>query len=357
MSDLTAKFGVTDALITSIGDEAQSQRASIEVTLEDIQSGLASINSDLILMRNALLSSIGVNSPCAPCPTPSLTVPPTNSTSVPLDSDHCKRVQAFLAYMSKVFTVLDTMSAFAIPFSPSLISDAFAQVIADFTAGDTIPLPSFPESVQIVGDGINYVAGNFLVGGTLVANFSAMTSAMLPALNLSGSASAVQSQYEAIIDGSATPSYAKPLMKDAAYNAIYSYFFDPTSLPDLTPYDGSACGGSLIDAPACVTLDSIPVTFEGHVTEAIQAAPAAAPNLFYIGGDFFGWTVTVTAGDPARGVDIYRTTDGSNSVFTHGFNPGSPPFVINAHGLAFAFVAHDPDFEPSNFSMQFCPPS
>lgn len=242
MSDLSAKFSALEAQLASQATATQGYIDTVEEKLQSVFDQL-----DLMLINNAvntraLLQAIAANSPCAPCPTPSLVVPPTTTTPVATNPDKCKRIQAFLHAMQSIFTVLDTMSAFSVPFSPSLILDAIGEVITALENGDETPLPSFPEAVQIVGDGINYVAGNLLVGGNLSSDFSSILLDLRDGMFAASTPAAMQSAYNAVVDASGLPSYVKPLMRDAAYNELYSYYFDVASEPNLGGYDGTACG-------------------------------------------------------------------------------------------------------------------
>jgi len=201
MGNLTTKFA---------GLEAQLETQHLEVidNLEAILNRLDAVNValDIITNNNAtntklILAAIGQNSPCAPCPTPPIVIPPVDATPHPIDADKCKRVQAFLHTMAEVFTVLDVASSVGIGFNPSLITDAFNQVIATLGNGDETPVISFPEAVQLVGDLVSYVATNILVGGTLNGYFSPLVFDLQDALYSSSTPADAQSAYNGEIDG------------------------------------------------------------------------------------------------------------------------------------------------------------
>jgi hypothetical protein len=273
MSDLTTKFAALE-------EQLSAQAAATNGLVDTVEAKLQALfdELDIMLINNAantkaLLKAMAQNNPCASCDAALIAVPPTDPTSNPVDEDKCLRTQAFLHAMTGVFTVLDTMSAFGVPFTPSLIGDAINQVAADLENGDTTPLPSFPEMVQIVGDGINYVAGGFLVGDTLVGYYTPLILDLRDAIYAADSPAAAQSAYNALIDAQeGIPGYAKPLMKDAAYNEMWSFYFDPTSGINTTGYDGSVC------APTsdCVTIfgpadaGTSNYTFEGNVYTRID---------------------------------------------------------------------------------------
>lgn len=357
MSDLTAKFGGLETQLAEQQTAMLSALGDIADVLGLINTALDTLNNNGATNTKYLLAAIGANNPCSPCPTPPLIIPPLGTAGSGIDEDKCKRVQAFLAFMERAFTVLDVASAVGVGFNPVLITDAYNQVVASMSGGLGPDAISFPEAVQLVGDLISYVATNLLVGDTLVGLFVPLYDDLRDAMYLTSDAAGAQSAYNSVIGASSASSYEKPVLIDAAYAAAYNYFFNPDSDPDLTGFDGTACVASLHDITSCVELASIPQEYVGHITQAIIAPPSALPNVFYFAGDYFGWGVEVIAGDPARGVDIYRTTDGSNSVYTHGFGFGAGNYVISDHGLAFAIVAHDADTEGTEFTVRICPPS
>jgi hypothetical protein len=242
MSDLSEKFTALEDQLAAQQVDTLASLAGIQATLDALNTLLDIMNENNAANTKALLAAIGSSAACNPCPTPSLVVPPIDTTPVTGTSDLCKRIQAFLHAMAEVFTAMDVMSAFSIPFSPGLIIDAIQEVITALENGDETPIISFPEAVRLVGDGINYIAGNFLVGDTLSDLFSGVVFDIQDAMFSSGDASAAQAAYASVISGSSIPSYAKPVMIDAAYNALFSYYFDPASTPNLTGYSGSACG-------------------------------------------------------------------------------------------------------------------
>lgn len=241
MTTLTEKF---DALETQLAAQAATTNAYIDTVETKLQALFDTL--DIMLVNNAantkaLIAAIGQNSPCAPCPTPPLSIPPVGTITLPVDEEGCKRSQAFLNFMQEVFTVLDLASSVGVGFNPSLITDAFNQVIASIGGGDSPDAISFPEAVQLVGDMVSYVATNILVGDTLVGLFSPLYVSLRNALYSAGSASAAKSAYDAIIDASSMDGYRKAVLKDAAYGAAYTYFFDPASDPDLSGLSGTVC--------------------------------------------------------------------------------------------------------------------
>jgi hypothetical protein len=347
MGNLTEKF---EGLETQLGIE----HGQVMDKLTDIESTLGLLNESIdILINNGatntryILAALGAMSPCAPCPTPSLTVPPVDTTPNPVDEDKCKRTQAFLHAMTEVYTVLDTISAFSVPFSPTLISDAIEQVITALANGDATPLPSFPEAVNIGGDGINYAAGNFLVGDSLVALFAPIKLDLRDAIYSSSTPADAKAAFDGAIDGSSVPSYAKPLMRDAAYNALVSYYFDPASDPNLAGYSGTVCGFS-----GCIVLTTSDTTIScGGAAVLILWEPpfsqlfddghgCTSSDPAWTATDLTEWTIT-----PTQDVRFFYG-DGT----THDID-ANDPFVPEHAVTAGAVVSRS---HPGPFDVEFC---
>jgi hypothetical protein len=254
MSDLTAKFA---ALETQLADQETAANTDRDLTNTKLQAVFDEL--DLILVNNAanaraILAAIAQNSPCATCPTPPIVIPPIGTTPLPVNAEACQRSQAFVSFMAQVFTVLDLASAVGIAFSPSLVTDAFNQVIAGIGGSDSPNAISFPEAVQLVGDLVSYIATNLLVGHTLSGLFAPIANDIRDALYSAGDADAARGAYQAIIASSGLGTYEAPVLNDAAYSDAFTYFFDPDSTPDLTGFSGSAC---TLPSGTCFTFDLV----------------------------------------------------------------------------------------------------
>lgn len=310
MTTLTEKF-------TNLEEQLATQAITMGGYVDTVEAKLQALFDalDVITVNNAantraLLAALGSISPCAPCPTPPLVVPPTGTDPTPVSDELCKRVQAFLHAMTEVLTVLDTISAFSVPFNPTLITDAISQVITSLANGDETPLPSFPEAVQIGGAGINYAAGNLLVGGTLVGYFTPLVLDLRDAMYNGGSANGAQGAYNTIINGAGLPSYVSELLIAAGYNELFTYYFDEASDPNLTGYSGSVC----LAAPgSCWTLVAVPWTRDeggssgwgivdpfGTFTQSNPVGSASGSFNFtpaiFAQGNLEGWTMEVLSG-------------------------------------------------------------
>jgi len=355
MSDLTAKF---TALREQLANEATEADTDRNVTNIKLQSMLDLL--DVIIVNNAantkaLLAAIGQSSACMPCPLPSLTVPPTDATGRPIDEDKCKRTQAFLHAMTEVFTVLDVMSSFGVGFSPTAINEAITQVITALANSDTTPLPSWPEAVQIAGSGINYAASNVLVGDSLVELWAPLVPGAKNLIYGSGSAAGAQTAYETIISGSSSPGYAKQLMIDAAYNELFSYYFDPASEPNLTGYSGTACSFPLADITECIDMESYEYVTGSDTYYVVIGDPVYSGNPIFTSGDFYGFTFELLSLEGTTNVrlDYYDVSS--------GYSPGDvidatmEPYTQTVHTTAMGIHSNFPNIA-GPFVVRICPP-
>lgn len=353
MTTLTEKF-------TALEEQVATQDAAMQVDLNAIREALGLLNDQIDTLNingaantRAILLAIGQNSPCSPCPTPPIIIPVTDPTEQPIDTDKCKRVQAFLHAMQEVFTVLDVASSVGIGFNPTVIVDAWNQVITALANGDETPVISFPEAVQLGGSLINYAAYNFLVGGTLSASFATLIPELKDAIYSAASPSAGQSIYNDLIDASELHSTVKAVLKDAAYNALWSYYFDPATDPNLTGYGGTEC------TPAgCFEFDSETACTGGFCRQYIVWLPPLT-GVTNLGGttwdkdvllidDLFGWQITNTGVSAKR--FVYNVTGGSQVV---DFIEPDTPLVMEVH-TDVALV--DDSFSDGAFSIRLCSP-
>lgn len=250
MSDLSAKFAALE-------EQLEAADAAMQVDLNAMREQLDFINTQLDTQTlnnaantKAILAALGQSAACFPCPTPSVIVPPTGTLPIAVNEDHCKRAQAFIATIHAILDAMDTMQSFNVIGTYNVIADAISEVISAVAAGDTVPLPSFPEGVQIAGTYVSYAGERLFSGVGLIEQFAPLEDSLRDATYIAGSGEAAQAAYNAVIDGSSVTTAAGFLFTAVGYNALYSYFFDPDSLPDLSGYEGDVCG-----APSeCVTL-------------------------------------------------------------------------------------------------------
>jgi len=327
MTTLTEKFEALEAQINDDADEAHSQRATIETTLEDIQTTLANINSDMLLMKSALIQAVGQSGACFPCPTPSIVVPTVPTTTEPVNPERCQRSQAFIATMHNILAAFDTLQSFNVVGTFNVLNDAISEVIAAVAAGDTVPLPSFPETVQIVGTYISYAGERLFSGVALLDQFTPLETALRQATYSSTNAEAAQSAYRGVIDASGASSGAKFLFDAIAYNAIAAYFFDPTTSPDLSGYSGATC----VIAGGCVAIATVVTALNGSGAFDIVDMPTSIGGQNHNPGNtsnhnswatlnFDGWTLTMNG----TGNFFRNEIEGPN-----GFTTGVPVVIHN----------------------------
>jgi len=183
----------------------------------------------------------------------------------------------------------------------NVVNDAISEVIAGITAGDTVPLPSFPETVNIVGDYVSYAGERLFSGVGLVEQFDPLHDDLQAAMFGAGTASGAQAAYNTLIDGSSVSNGAKLLFKAVAYNALWSYYFDPSSMPDVSGFDGTLCG--VVD---CRVIDAIPVNYSDAsgvfsiewpsdipAHNSLPSGYSADHNVWTI-GSLLNWTFTAT---------------------------------------------------------------
>lgn len=250
MTDLTAKFAALE-------DQLAAADAAMQVDLNAIRDQLEFVNTQLDTQTlnnaantKAILAALGQSAACFPCPTPSVIVPPISTVPIGINEDHCKRAQAFVKTIHDILAAMDTMQSFNVIGTYNVVSDAISEVVSAVAAGDTLPLPSFPESVQIAGTYVSYAGERVFSGVGLIEQFGPLEDALRDATYIAGTPEAARAGYEGVIDGSSVSTAGGFLFKAVAYSALYSYFFDETSLPDLSAFEGDVCG-----APSeCVTL-------------------------------------------------------------------------------------------------------
>lgn len=310
MSDLSAKFAALTSDINANEAAANIDRDLTNTKLQALLDFLDIINENNAANTKAILAAMGQTGTCFPCPTPSVVVPPISTTPLPVNEDACKRAQAFLHAIQSILDAMDTMQSFNVIGTYNVVADAISEIIGGIISGSTPPLPSFPEAVNIVGDYVSYAGERVFSGIGLVEQFSPLVATLRNVLYSAGSGSAAISAYSASIDASSASNGAKLLFKALAYSSLASYYFDPSSTPDLTGYDGSVCTlppGTCFDevfvsftvAESGAMLHGLGATFGPWTPIAVinttTGTATATPPVFYA-GDLAGWTIDVISG-------------------------------------------------------------
>jgi hypothetical protein len=349
MGDLTEKFGTLEGLLSDQNTAILTSLTAIADTLGLLNTALDTINNNGATNTRYILQALQALDPCACAGSPTLIVPPAITTPIDANPELCQRIQAFLHTVQELVTVLDAASAFSVGLNFSLITNSFNEVIAGIESGSGLPIISYPEAVNLVGAMINYIAGNLLVGDSLSSLYSGVLLDLRDGMVSGTDASSMQGLYDGVIDASSLPSYVKPVLKQVAYNALYNYYFDAGTSPDLTGYDGTLCGYA-----TCVTLTATQnITYNGSGAYSLVIWPSPF-NATNNGGfndwganvvctdNMVGWTVT-----PTHNIRVYNIC-GLNSWVD--VTAGST-YTMADTGCTFFF-------EPGNaaFSVELCPP-
>jgi len=249
MSDLTGKFTGLESQMTSEHDETQTTIDNIYALLGAMSDTLTTIQNNNAANTRYLIQAIGQINPCADCEQ-SVTVPPIDTTTRTINTDKCKRAQAFVDAIGRIIAVWDTFSTFDLAANFTLITSSISEVIAGIAAGDTIPLPSFPEAVQLAGSVASYTGYNLFAHTSLVAEYDPLITDLVQGIYAASTAEAGKSAFDTTIASGMSSGYLSDAVIATGYSALWNYYFDPTSLPDLSAYDGLVC------TDGCITFTS-----------------------------------------------------------------------------------------------------
>lgn len=359
---------MSDNLTTRLAafeDQMATQNAATLAAIAALGTSLAGIqtNTDLALENNAantkaLLAALGQTGACFPCPTPSIVVPPTSSTAVPVSPEGCQRSQWIVTAIQNLLGNMDTLQSFNVTGTFSVLNDAISQVVGAIAAGDTIPLPSFPETVQLVGTYVNYAGERAFSGVSLASQFAPLYGPLVTAVAISGNAEDAQAAYNSVIDASSASSGAKQLFKAVAYNALWSYAFDPTSTPDVSAFDGSACGVELSSITTCTTFGSSAGVFDGATFQFLNVPPTFAPLGWGIAGTYIGYTFEVITETTLHNVRLFTVDSGGSAHLVHTMAAGEGPYMLGSAEAAIGVIAVFQDGTGDwPFTIRICPPS
>jgi hypothetical protein len=246
LADISTQLSaLNDTLAGIISDNRDFYASNLDVL------GLINTNLDTMLNNNSLntqrlLIAIAANDPCKVCDVVPLLPPPLDVTPQTVDQDHCKRMQALIYSLERLTVKLDALSSFGVGFSPTVIRDAFSEVITELGVVGELEYPSLGEVAQIAGAAAAYVVSNIFSSNSLPANFLSIKDQLLVVLYDTNSASAGQSAYRSFLDGSGLPSAVVQLFKAMAYTSLFNLYYDSSNTLDLSGYDGTICAPSEI---------------------------------------------------------------------------------------------------------------
>lgn len=350
MTSLTEKF---DDLETMLAGQSATMGAyvdTVETKLQTIADFLDIMNENNAANTKALLAALGQTGACFPCPTPSIVVPPIATNPLVPNTAQCKRAQGIIDTIHKILAGMDTLQSFNVIGSFNVINDAISEIVGAIAAGDALPLPSFPETVNIVGDYVSYAGERLFSGVGLIEQFSPLESALITAVANGTTPEAAQAAYVGVIEASGVSNGARLLFEAVAYNALWSYYFDPDSDPDLSAFDGDVCGFA-----ECVTIEAQVVNFDGfpgHTAivwsptfTAVSVTPGGyhADNDAWCTEDLSGWTITSTFPVTLREQYTSSTID---------LAAGVPYTLIDVDGMSVLNLTGS-----DAFSVELCPPT
>ena len=355
MSDLTTKFAALEVQLAESDVAIQVDLNAIREQLELLNTQLDTQTINNAANTKALLAALGQTGACFPCPTPSIFVPPVDTTPKSASDANCQRSQGIIATIHAILVTMDTLQSFNVIGSFNVINDAISQVIDTIAAGDTIPLPSFPEAVNIVGNYISYAGERLFSGVGLIEQFDPLETALTSAIWAAGSPESAQAAYNAIIDGSDISFAGKYLIEGVAYASLWSYYYDPETAPDLSGFSGIACSfppGTCFErdlvlyarTPVAGSGYGIDVAFGPFESVATVGTSSGdrtfTPPVFWV-GNIEDWTVETLSGECYM---TYRE-DGPETATaylnTASFLVGADPFILPFTGF-FAFIATTP---------------
>ena len=357
MSDLTDKFTALETQLTTQHTELMTAIGLLQGALDLVAS-----NTDLALENGAantkaLLAALGQTGACFPCPTPSIDVPPTGTTTTPIDSEHCKRSQWIVTAIQGILAKFDTLQSFNVPGTFSVLNDAISQIVGAIGSGDTIPLPSFPETVQLVGTYVNYAGERAFSGVSLSTQFAPLYGPLVTAVNLASNATDARAAYVSLIEASSASSGAKQLFEAIAYNALWTYAMDATSTPDLDAFDGTACGLELPDITSCTNFGSSFGTFDAHTFSYLNVPPTSEVEAWGIAGDYNGWSFEIIENEPGRGTRLFVFTGSGDPHLAVTLDSAADPFIVGVTTIGIGLISNDFDDLAFPFVVRICPPS
>jgi len=334
MTNLTDK-------ITTVTDQMSEDTSTIATILANMNDTLGLLNTALDTLNNNqatntkyLLAAIGANSPCAPCPTPSLEVPPLDSTPVEPTDEQCQRAQALVHALQALAAKFDVLNNFGVGFNPTVALAGIQEVLDGIGEVSPIPAPSWSEVANIVSWSLAYATANFTVGVSLSEYLSPLVFTLRDAFFNCSSAAEAQSALDTALAGASVPYGAKQLLRALLYNDLCNYYLDPGSSPTLSGFDGTVCSEVL--PTECITRHSNLVDLGGFTRDII-----------YLNPGFVGYVANVI-GSVSGTVHIYGTGDPDATLTT------TPQLLVSDNindGINKIWIQH----EGGEFSIQVCP--
>lgn len=351
MTTLTDKMEVLETQLAAQNATIAAYIDTVEAKLQAALDMLDIMNENNAANTKYLLAALSQTGACFPCPSPPMIVPPIGTTEGPINSDRCKRAQAIIAVIHALLANMDTMQSFNVIGTYNVVAGAISDYIGTIAAGDTVPLPSAPEAINIVGDYVSYAGERVFSGIGLVEQFEPLETDLIAAIVNTTTPGAAQSSYNSLIEASGVSNGARLLFEAIAYTALWSYYFDPDSTPDLSAYDGSLCG-----IAECFSLTAVESHFPGFTTYAIDWTGEktcvdvtdtgyTSDHCSWCTENMDGWTASSDDGDLYIFEQFHSSRiDTGPGSWSHTFTDTGGLFIGRLSGSG-------------PFTIEFCPPA
>lgn len=348
MTNLADKFSTLEGLMADQNTAILTSLGTVNTTLAAIATALELLNENGAANTRYILNALGQIDPCKPCPMPSLVVPPLLGADPSADEDKCKRVQAFVHAVETILTYGDFMINGGVFASPGAINDMIAQAVVALGNPEN-PFPSWTEVVVIAADVASYIVNNLINGYSFVELFTPLKATLVESMFSGTTAESMRGIYQAVIGSNADPSYAVPVFNGVAYAALFNYYFDSGTSPDLTGYDGGICSGDdgcyhfSTDEMDFVTTE----TGSGYIPHWAKygltvVSNPGHDNAVWVSGDWDGWSFELDRDGVFHTIAGVFGSTGTEQSGT--FSDPSPPNLLT-------FVHSEP------FALVFCPPA
>lgn len=349
MTTLTEKFNSFEEQVAAQNEALIDALGTMGLTLGNMLDTLTALNNNQATNARYILNALAQIDPCTDCEGQSPIVPPVTGSAPPIDEDKCKRVHAMLATIGAFADGYTTLQSYNVVATVNVVNSALQSVISGISGTDTVPLPSFPEAVNMVGNYLSSAAAHIFDSGTPAISWALMLPGMKEALYAASTPGDMQSAFNTIVDASSAIAADKLLMKSTAYNALWTYMFDPSSDPDLSAYSGTDCVTF-----ECQDIDSVPSLVNGGGPIEIIVWPfeyspsdtnggATSNHLIWATVDLLGFTFT-----PSEDVTFFRTPADSGVGLIH-----DTEYTVADSTTFAAIVRRDGS---SAFSIHICPP-
>jgi hypothetical protein len=356
--------GALLTLTSYIGhDAAAPTGTTINTILQDMR------RNNLNQMQGVIQAVILAACPCAE--TPLYLPPPPTTTPFPgTDSDKCKRVQkviaVFTAYLDNVANISSIGAGLTQPGLAAAITLACTEGgIVGAEAGLLAGPPGAVVGALIGALSLALAA----IGSALMSTLSIqwltapLISQIEEALFNAANAADGSDAFQNIVNTSDVVSwYWVPVINYMWWSAWADLIYDETIELDLTGFDGTLCGQTIVEDPCVDYISDVQINEYGFTYVHITTDTPFLGDTHRVAGDFYGWTFELTAVNdfnpsyPTVTFDWFRA-DNSYPAHPHQFSALHDTYThTEEHTAAIAFymVANS---GASSFTVRGCPPA